>query len=72
MLPQCLLLCFRSIQHGSAGDVENVMLTTDGQWTADGRKTDNRPLHKLTWSKALGELTRNVHTKSFENLTAGF
>ena len=35
--------------YGSGGDVENVKAN-------DGRTTDNRPLHKLTWSKTPAEL----------------
>ena len=40
--------------YGSGGDVENVK--SQRRTDEDGWTMDNRPLHKLTWSKAPGEL----------------
>ena len=41
---------------------------TDGRWTTDGRTTDNRPLHKLTWSRAPGELINELQRMFYEYL----
>ena len=49
MLPKCLLLSFSSIQL-------MVLEEMSKMWKANDRQTDDRPLHKLTWSKATGEL----------------
>ena len=42
-------------------------LTTDGRTMDDGR-TDDGPLHKLTWSKAPGELIANNHKSAQSGL----
>ena len=37
--------------------------------TPDGRTTDNRPLHKLTWNTALGELIIHYFKLAHHNQT---
>ena len=48
--PTCEMTC-------ESGDVEKVK-----RRTTDGRTTDNRPGHKMTWSKAPDELIKYVQT----------
>ena len=45
--------------YGSGGDVKkSEKLTRDNGRMMDRRMTDNRPWHKLTWSKAPAELIK--------------
>ena len=52
MLPQCLQLSFSSIQLMVLEEMSKKWKANDGRTTT----TDNRPWHKLTWSKVPGEL----------------
>ena len=54
----------------SVGDVKNVK---SQRQMDEGRTTDNRPRHKLAWSKAPGELTNifsKIHDDYHKNVTS--